>query len=384
MAERQRAGRQGRESDCPKEGILLGYDFQAPSAGKYEIWNRIGMEFVRSPFEWRIDEGEWQTITPRTSRRDLMELGFWNEVAWYRMGEADLTAGKHTLQIRLMPTYKEENGQEGPEQNPVLLRRAVHLQGHVPAERQVQARRRLADRGRQARRPSRSSSSTRRGPAAAAAGQRVETPLAGCGRSAATTSRRSSDRAGPTKTLPDAAAAYWMSIPVPGNKFEVKPELRFCHRFVYRTRVNVPAELAGRSFFLRLPSHEPDRQRASSTASSAAGRKAPFAQWECDVTQRHPARPGQRGVRGHQGCLLRLQREEVRQELPADRSTSPVSWMGSRTGSTRSSISPSAADYGDGSRASSRRPASSWPGRSTRRDVFAHAVGARTSNWAWR
>ena len=62
------------------------------------------------------------------------------------------------------------------------------------------------------------------------------------------------DRVGPTKVLPDAAAACWTSIPVPGNKFEVKPQLRFCHRMVYRTRVNVPAGLAGRSFFLRFPS----------------------------------------------------------------------------------------------------------------------------------
>ena len=38
------------EAQVPKEGVLLGYDFQAPSAGRYEVWNRIGFEFVRSPF----------------------------------------------------------------------------------------------------------------------------------------------------------------------------------------------------------------------------------------------------------------------------------------------------------------------------------------------
>ncbi len=31
----------------PTGGIILGYDFLAPSAGKYEVWNRIGFEFVR-------------------------------------------------------------------------------------------------------------------------------------------------------------------------------------------------------------------------------------------------------------------------------------------------------------------------------------------------
>jgi hypothetical protein len=37
---------------------VIGYDFAAPSAGSFEIWNRIGMEFARSPFAWRIDQGE--------------------------------------------------------------------------------------------------------------------------------------------------------------------------------------------------------------------------------------------------------------------------------------------------------------------------------------
>ena len=64
-------------------GILVGYEFEPPSAGKYEIWNRLGMEFVRSPFDWRVDQGEWKTITPQDLTTDLMEVGFWNEVAWY-------------------------------------------------------------------------------------------------------------------------------------------------------------------------------------------------------------------------------------------------------------------------------------------------------------
>ena len=100
------------EKDCPKEGILIGYDFQAPSAGNYEIWNRIGMEFARSPFEWRIDQRAWQTISPQDLTCDLMEVGFWNEVAWIQMGRQEVAAGLHTLQIRLRPSYKEEQGKK--------------------------------------------------------------------------------------------------------------------------------------------------------------------------------------------------------------------------------------------------------------------------------
>ena len=69
------------------------------------------------------------------------------------------------------------------------------------------------------------------------------------------------DRTGPTKVLPDAATARWMSIAVPGNKFEVKPELRFCHRMVYRTRVDVPAGLRRPVVLPAVPVAEHDRQR---------------------------------------------------------------------------------------------------------------------------
>ena len=70
----------------PKEGALLEYDFDVKKAGPYEVWNRIGMEFVRTPFDWRIDQAAWQTITPDMLTTDLMEIDFWCEVAWIRMG----------------------------------------------------------------------------------------------------------------------------------------------------------------------------------------------------------------------------------------------------------------------------------------------------------
>lgn len=45
------------EKGVPNEGILLKYPFQIEKAGRYEIWNRVGFEFVRSPFDWQIDDG---------------------------------------------------------------------------------------------------------------------------------------------------------------------------------------------------------------------------------------------------------------------------------------------------------------------------------------
>ena len=43
------------DKELSGDGALLTYDFNAPSQAGYEVWNRIGYEFVRSPFQWRID-----------------------------------------------------------------------------------------------------------------------------------------------------------------------------------------------------------------------------------------------------------------------------------------------------------------------------------------
>ena len=43
-------------------------------------------------------------------------------------------------------------------------------------------------------------------------------------------------------------------IVVPGNRDTVRPDQIYCHRFLYRTRLHVPAELKGQSFVLRFPS----------------------------------------------------------------------------------------------------------------------------------
>ena len=88
VAEREPARRRRSRRSAPRRASSSATTSRPPSAGKYEIWNRIGMEFVRSPFDWRIDQGEWKTITPAGPDTDLMEVGFWNEVAWIKMGEA--------------------------------------------------------------------------------------------------------------------------------------------------------------------------------------------------------------------------------------------------------------------------------------------------------
>ena len=78
------------DKELPAGGAVLEYRFQAPASGRYEIWNRIGYEFVRSPFEWRVDGGAWARVGPEQLTTDLMELQDWNEVAWLKMNLVDL------------------------------------------------------------------------------------------------------------------------------------------------------------------------------------------------------------------------------------------------------------------------------------------------------
>ena len=134
-----------------------------------------------------------------------------------------------------------------------------------------------------------------------------------------------------------------MSIPVPGNKFEVKPELRFCHRLVYRTRVNVPAALAGRSFFLQFPSLSLIAS-VHVNGQFCGWTKAPFAQWECDVTR--AVRPGQ----VNEICVVVKDSYYAFSEKKSGKScrlffNEPVAWMGTQNWVNQFFDFPIGSDY---------------------------------------
>lgn len=129
------------EKEVPEEGGLLRYEFTAPAEGNYEVWDRIGFEFVRSPFEWRIDQGEWETITPDRLTTDLMELDVWCEVAWLKLGERQLAAGAHSLEIRLPP---HQGRQRQVREDPVRFRCYLPERRTIPSVFALQAGRGLA------------------------------------------------------------------------------------------------------------------------------------------------------------------------------------------------------------------------------------------------
>jgi hypothetical protein len=97
------------EREAPAEGVLVDYAFEAPAAGEYDVWARIGYEFARSPFDWRLDSGPWNAVSPEDLTTDLMELSFWTEVAWRKLGRQPLSAGAHTLSFRV-PKTKDAQG----------------------------------------------------------------------------------------------------------------------------------------------------------------------------------------------------------------------------------------------------------------------------------
>ena len=100
------------EKDVPDGGVLLSYAFSVPKGADCEIWNRVGYEFARSRFEWRVDSGAWKPVSPEELTTDLMEFATWNELAWLKLGRPHLNAGMHTLEIRLPKTKKADGKYE--------------------------------------------------------------------------------------------------------------------------------------------------------------------------------------------------------------------------------------------------------------------------------
>ena len=236
------------------------------------MWARIGFEFVRSPFDWRLDGGEWKTVSPDELTTDLMELGFWTEIAWLKLGNA-LAAGPHTLSVRL-PKTKEPRANRSGSCSPSTR---VPDRRRVPSLPVLQARRGPSD-----------------GPRPRGGQKRVPACPAG-------PTRRGADRSSwrPVGSLPPRRADCPAKSPRPSRTFRPRPagrpskcpatrtqrdDLVFAHRLWYRTRVNVPASLAGRS------SSSSSRPNNLNTTVYVNGQfcgfdKNPFARVQIDVTK---------------------------------------------------------------------------------------------------
>ena len=259
----------------PADGLSTRYDFRAPAAGPHRVHARIGYEFARSPFRWRIDAGEWHPVSPQELTTDLMAPADFTEVAWLELGTAELTAGPHALEFNVPKPKAGERllfaldciclsrdpfAPNGPHRPGALWKYPLDYVAEkvrfefaaVPTGTPPEARQAL--------------------------------DLAGTWQTARYDEQTLNDRTGPIEDLPrDLEALNWRGIRVPGDRDAALPEWAYAHRYLYRTKVRVPADLAGRALVLRFPNN------ALTTTVWVNGTrvgfsKTPCAPFECDAT----------------------------------------------------------------------------------------------------
>ncbi len=268
----------------PDDGIVLSYKINTPKDAKYEVWNRIGYEFVRSPFEWRIDGGEWARKTPDDLTTDLMELAVWTEVAWLKLGEAQLGVGAHTLEIRLPKTKNAKN-----ETQRILYASDALLLSATPFAPNGKYKpgenfREAADEA--------ATKNVFALPAPKAPGERAAVELKGDWDVTRADEELPKDPDAPMTDFP--ATPHWKAIAVPSDKNQSRPDLQYAHRIWYRTRVDVPAALAGRGFYLTFP-HNSLMTTVVVNGQMCGFNRTPFARFDVDVSK--AIKPGVNEIR---------------------------------------------------------------------------------------
>ena len=261
------------EKGVPDEGILLEYPFECTQGGRYEVWNRIGFEFVRSVFEWRLDDGGWRRVGSDELTTDLMELATWCEVAWLRMGEVDLAAGAHRLQLRL-PKAKDDQGK---------WRRVLYASDAICLKQgafQPNSKWKPGESGRDAADEAAARvvfQLPEAGPS-----ERASVRLSGMWEIARDDEQLPGEVAEPIKELP--RDPIWRAIPVPSDKNRAREDLLFAHRVWYRTRVWVAASMAGRAFYIDFPCNNLNTT-VYVNGVCCGFEKNPFARFQVDVSE---------------------------------------------------------------------------------------------------
>lgn len=262
------------DKEVAGDGVSIEYSFALAQPGSYELWNRIGYEFVRSPFQWRIDSGEWNTVSPDQLTIDLMELQNWNEVAWLEMGDRSLAAGRHRLEIKL-PKTKDDKGNRARilyASDAICIHSGSFYPNgkHKPEETvstpvEAEAARRVYSL-----------------PPAQGEGNRAEVPLQGLWEICRDDEMLPGEVAAPLSALP--AHPHWSAIAVPGDKNSLRPDLLMAHRIWYRTHIDVPASYAGRSFQITFPQNNLNTT-VFVNGTLCGFNKNPYARFQIDLTK---------------------------------------------------------------------------------------------------
>jgi beta-galactosidase len=263
--------------EMPEAGARFAYDFALSEEGAHEIWARLGYYQVWYPFEWRIDDGDWQTVAhDHTPTVGFTPIEPWHKLVWTRFAVQDLAAGDHRIEFRL--PHPDTLKGKGPRFLFALDAICIHRgtfrpnDAHRPgadwrSERDLEAERQVFPL-----------------PEAGTAGARVDVELDGLWQFARWDEPGAIEqRLGPIPDPPPAEELFWSHIKVPGDRNALRPDMQDAHRFFYRTRVHVPESHRGRSFVLDFPMNA-----MISTVFVNGQRvgfsKAPFAAFRCDAT----------------------------------------------------------------------------------------------------
>ena len=266
------------EAKVPKDGATFDYDFQVANAGTYQVWDRIGFESIRTGFQWRLDEGAWSDVKGNELTVDLMRGAFFCEISWLKLGQSELTAGKHALHIKVPVTYvtekdvKKAKGVNFTVDAFCLYKGEFHPHSKFKPDEawQQEIDTKAAAQIFSVQAPK--------------SGERVLLPLNGIWEVTRFDEAVIDDRGGPIKALPKPEDCLWMGITVPGDRNVVRPDLLMCHRYFYRCKVNVAAELKGSSFCLSFPCNSMITTvfvNGELCGSTTAG----LAAWECDISK---------------------------------------------------------------------------------------------------
>lgn len=264
---------------APEGGIITAYDFDAKSAGKFELWNRIGLEWVRSNFDWRLNGGEWKTLANTEPTTDMVPLGVWTEIAWIKLGDVDLKAGKNKLEIRLVPGADKDG-----KPTRILYRSDCFCLSKGPFRPNFLWK--PDDLGWQSENVKKAAQQVFDVKLADKPGDRSEISLGGLWQIARWDEQGAipdASRMVIPDALPNLDELFWYAYSVPGNRNEQLKDWGFAHRYLVRTKLKVPAEAKGRSFLLDIQ----DFNMVAGVFVNGVKcdwSKAYDAQWLCDIT----------------------------------------------------------------------------------------------------
>ena len=98
----------------PETAGTATWKFQCAAAGEYEFWSRIGWRHWND-FQWQLDSGSWNVLTATGGNYEFHKFPLSNAEgvsSWICLGKVKLTAGEHTLSVRVATVSGQRHAQQ--------------------------------------------------------------------------------------------------------------------------------------------------------------------------------------------------------------------------------------------------------------------------------